>query len=80
MARVVNVRERVLEGRLVGDWLFTLNVNPLIVPAGLFQVTCTCPSPACDAWTLVGGPGTVEGNKIPTHLSVMTTSNRHLQL
>ena len=58
----VNVRESVLEGRLVGDWLFTLNVNPLIVPAGLVQVTCTRPSPICDAWT-VGGSGTVEGNK-----------------
>ena len=63
MARVANVRESVPEGRLVGDWLFTLNLNPPIVLVGLFQVTCTRPSPICDAWTLVGGSGTVEGNK-----------------
>ena len=47
----------------IGDWLFTLNLNPLIIPVGPVQVTCTRPSPTCDAWILVGGPGTVEGNK-----------------
>ena len=57
------MRESVLEGRFEDDWLFALNLNPSIVPVGLFQVTCTCPSPICNAWTLVGGSGTVEGNK-----------------
>ena len=47
----------------VGGSPFTLNENPSIVPAGLVQVTCTRPSSTCDAWTLVGGSGTVEGNK-----------------